>query len=123
MTPLLAEMWMCLSVAALLGVLAGWLVWGRRTARIVASYDRRLDRLRTNWETVEARLAEALQQNSAIQRELDDKRAAVGFLENRLREIERAMLEPDSALPLRPSAAEEVPEKLSRRAASSHRPG
>jgi predicted nuclease with TOPRIM domain len=119
MTPLLGEIWMCLSLAAVLGVLAGWVVWGRRTDRIVASYSRRLGRLRSNWEAVEERLTDALQTNASLQRELDEKRAEVRFLEERLREIERAMLEPDHDLPSRLSGAEEVPEKLSPRSASA----
>ena len=117
MTPLLAEIWMCLSLAAVLGVLAGWAVWGRRTDRIVASYSRRLGRLRSNWEAVEERLTEALHANAALQRELDEKRAEVRFLEERLRDIERAMLEPDSDVPSR--LPEEVPEKLTPRSASA----
>jgi hypothetical protein len=70
MTHPLAEIWFCLSVAALLGVLAGWLLWGRRTRRIVASYRRRLDDLRENWEIVEERLAEELERASRLEMEL-----------------------------------------------------
>jgi len=66
-----AEIWLCLSFAAAAGVLAGWLVWGRRTRRIVASYRSRLARLQANWETVEERLTEALERAAALEGERD----------------------------------------------------
>jgi chromosome segregation ATPase len=69
MTYPLLEIWFCLSLAAVLGVLAGWLVWGRRTRRIVAAYRSRLARLQANWETVEERLTEALERAAALERE------------------------------------------------------
>lgn len=86
MTSLL-EIWMCLSGAALLGVLAGWLVWGRRTERIVVYYRGRLAKLRRNWETVEEGLAEELKRASVLERERDEllselKRSQIDFESN-----------------------------------------
>jgi hypothetical protein len=69
MTYPLTEIWVCLSLAAILGVFAGWLVWGRPTRRIVASYRVRLARVQRNWEIVEDRLAEALERAAALERE------------------------------------------------------
>ena len=70
MTSLL-EIWMCLSVAALLGVFAGWIVWGRQIDRVIASYRGRLAKLRRNWETVEEALAHELTRRSALETERD----------------------------------------------------
>ena len=68
----LLEIWMCLSVAALLGVFAGWIVWGRHVDRVVASYRGRLVKLRKNWETVEEALAHELSRRTALETERDE---------------------------------------------------
>jgi chromosome segregation ATPase len=68
---LLIDIWPCLAIAALMGVAAGWMVWGRNTNRIVASYRGRLAKVRGNWETVEEQLAQALARSSALQQERD----------------------------------------------------
>jgi chromosome segregation ATPase len=67
MTYLVTEIWLCLVLAALMGVLAGWVVWGRRTERRLSVCRGRLARLRRNWETVEDRLAEALEHASELE--------------------------------------------------------
>ena len=131
MTFLLAEIWACLSVAALTGVLAGWLVCARRNKRIVATYRGRLARLRANWETVEERLAEALTRASTLERERDLKQAEfvtyqddvqcilreketawrdeIRFLEERLRQLNELMVAAETTLPGEPSVPDVVP--------------
>ncbi len=71
MFSLLIEIWPCLMLAAALGVLAGWLVWGRDTNRIVAAYRSRLAKAKGSWESVEERLAQALAHGAALERERD----------------------------------------------------
>ena len=71
MLTLLAEIWPCLIVAAILGVGAGWLLWGRDMKKVVSSYRRRLSRAKANWETVEERLSQALSRASTLERERD----------------------------------------------------
>jgi chromosome segregation ATPase len=68
----LVDVWMCLSVAALLGVFAGWLVWGRHSEKVVASYRARLGKMRRNWETIEHGLAEELKRVSALERKREE---------------------------------------------------
>jgi chromosome segregation ATPase len=126
----LAEIWFCLSLAALLGFLAGWLVWGRRTHRIVASYRGRLARLQANWETVEERLTEALERAAALERERDRRHAELersatesegisrekeltfrderGSLEARLRQLDERILalEPGPGPPAQPQVTD-----------------
>ena len=131
MTLLLAEIWICLSVAALTGVLAGWLVSAHRNKRIVATYRGRLARLRTNWETVEERLAEVLERASALERERDLKQAEfvrwqedlpsvfrekekawrdeIRFLEDRLRQLDELIAAAEPSLPAQPSVTDVVP--------------
>jgi chromosome segregation ATPase len=77
MTYAVTEIWPCLILAALLGVLAGWLVWGRRTERIIAVYRGRLAKVRRNWETVEERLAGALERASQLERVCGDRKAEI----------------------------------------------
>jgi chromosome segregation ATPase len=84
MSGLLAEIWVCVSLAALLGVVAGWLVWGRHSQVVLASYRGRLARLRENWETVEEHLTEALDRVSALERELDQTKAELDRSEDTL---------------------------------------
>ena len=67
MNILLAEIWLCLFVSALLGVAAGWLLWGRSNQRLRLYYRGRLKRLRRNWETVEDQLASALARVSELE--------------------------------------------------------
>jgi chromosome segregation ATPase len=69
MLSLYADIWPCVAAAALLGVFAGWLVWGRETKAIVASYRRRVAKARANWEAVEERLTQALAHASALEKE------------------------------------------------------
>jgi len=131
MTYPLVEIWICLTIAGLMGVLAGWLLWGRRTKRIVASYRGRLAKLRTNWETVEDRLAEALERASALERERDRKHAEldrirndfehvfhekenawreeIHFLEDRLRQLNELIEAADPSRPPQPSVTDVVP--------------
>jgi uncharacterized membrane-anchored protein YhcB (DUF1043 family) len=73
LTNLLAEIWLCLVAAAFLGVVAGWLVWGRSTERIKEAYRRRLVSLRENWEDVEEQLVEALSRASELETALSDR--------------------------------------------------
>jgi hypothetical protein len=75
MSYLLAEIWLCLIVATLLGVAAGWLLWGRQIERLQRGYRRRLGRLRGNWETVEEQLARALARVSELEGLLRDRPA------------------------------------------------
>lgn len=77
MTYAVTEIWPCLILAALLGVLAGWLVWGRRTERIIAAYRGRLAKVRRNWETVEEQLAGALERASQLERVCGDRKAEI----------------------------------------------
>lgn len=131
MTLLFAEIWACLSVTALTGVLAGWLVCARRNKRIVATYRGRLARLRANWETVEERLAETLNRASTLERERDLKQAEferyqddlecmlreeekawrdeIRFLEDKLREVNERTVATGPSLPAQPSAIDVVP--------------
>jgi len=146
MTHPLAEIWMCLSVAALLGVLAGWLVWGRRTQRIVTSYRRRLATLRENWEIVEERLAEELERASGLERdggrvygelersqidlqdvfrERDETwREERRSLEDTLRQLHERILalQPVPGLPAQSRVTDTVQESRSKTTASSNRP-
>ena len=146
MTHPLAEIWMCLSVAALLGVLAGWLVWGRRTERIVNSYRRRLATLRENWEAVEERLAEELQRASGRESDREREYRELGrsqidlqdafrekdetwreerrSLEETLRQLHERILalHPVPGLPAESRVTDTVPESLPKRTASSVRP-
>jgi hypothetical protein len=71
MWTLLADIWPCLIVAALMGVVAGWLLWGRDMKKVVSSYRRRLSKARSNWETVEEQLSHALARATALERERD----------------------------------------------------
>lgn len=81
MTELVAEIWLCLIASALLGVVAGWLIWGRSTERIITEYRWRLARIRGNWETVEEQLVESLSRAAELERALCDRQR-----ENDLRE-------------------------------------
>ena len=131
MTFLFAEIWACLSVAALMGVLAGWLVSAHRNKRILATYRGRFARLRSNWETVEERLAEALDRASALERERDLKQAEfvryhddlqrilcgeekawrdeIRSLEDKLRQFNERTVAAGTSLPAQPSATDVVP--------------
>jgi hypothetical protein len=71
MLSLLADIWPCVAVAALLGVFAGWFLWGRDMKRVIATHRSRLAKVRGNWETVEERLTQALAHASALERERD----------------------------------------------------
>ena len=71
MLSLLVDIWPCLVIAAILGVLAGWFLWGRDLKRVIATYRRRLAKVRGNWETVEERLTHALARASALEIERD----------------------------------------------------
>jgi hypothetical protein len=71
MWTLLADIWPCLIVAALTGVVAGWLLWGRDMKKVVSTYRRRLSKARSNWETVEEQLSQALARATALERERD----------------------------------------------------
>jgi chromosome segregation ATPase len=71
MLTLLAEIWPCLIAAAILGIAAGWLLWGRDMRKVVSSYRRRLSKARANWENVEERLTQALSRASTLERERD----------------------------------------------------
>jgi chromosome segregation ATPase len=73
----LLDIWLCLCVAALLGVFAGWIVWGRHVDRVIASYRGRLAKLRRNWETVEDALARELSRTSALETERDELRSKI----------------------------------------------
>jgi chromosome segregation ATPase len=68
MTYIVTEIWLCLILACLLGVLASWLVWGRQSERIIAVYRGRLAKLRRNWEAVEEQLAAALERASELEK-------------------------------------------------------
>ncbi len=146
MTHSLAEIWMCLSVAALLGVLAGWLVWGRRTERIVTSYRHRLATLRENWDIVEERLAEELQRASGLEREREREygeleRSQIDLedvlrekdetwreerrsLEDTLRQLHEQILalQPVPGPPAQSRVTDTVQERLPKKTASSVRP-
>jgi hypothetical protein len=85
MNILLAEIWLCLFVSALLGVAAGWLLWGRSNQRLRLYYRGRLAKLRRNWETVEDQLATALARVSELE----------GLLHERASEASLHLSEPE----------------------------
>ena len=72
MSYLLAEIWLCLILATVLGVAAGWVLWGRPNQRLKLVYRRRLAKLRGNWETVEDQLARSLARVSELEGVLRD---------------------------------------------------
>ncbi len=67
MSSLLVEIWLWLVVAALSGLAAGWLLWGRGAERTAAIYRGRIARLRRNWEMVEEQLSTALARISELE--------------------------------------------------------
>ena len=75
MSYLVAEIWLCLIVATVLGVATGWLLWGRPNQRLKLVYRRRLAKLRGNWETVEEQLARSLARVSELEGVLRDRTA------------------------------------------------
>jgi hypothetical protein len=73
MSIVLAEIWLCLIVAAILGVATGWLLWGRPNQRLQAVYQRRLAKLRANWEMVEEQLAKSNARVAELENALRDR--------------------------------------------------
>jgi hypothetical protein len=90
MLNLFVDIWPCLLIAAVLGVFAGWLIWGRETKKIVASYRRRVADARANWEAVEERLTEALARASALEKERDSFRGESAATQLTMKEKEEA---------------------------------
>jgi hypothetical protein len=90
MLSLIADIWPCLAAAAILGVLAGWFLWGREMKRVIATYRRRLAKMRGNWETVEERLTEALAHASALERERDSIQKEWTAIQSTMQEREDA---------------------------------
>lgn len=70
---LLGEIWVLLLLAALIGLLAGWIIWGRRAASAPVAHDNgEADRLRTALSECEARGKAQSRRLTALERELDD---------------------------------------------------
>ncbi|THD85060.1 hypothetical protein E7811_04895 [Aliigemmobacter aestuarii] len=70
---LLGEIWVLLLLAALIGLLAGWIIWGRRAAPAPVGHDSgEADRLRTALSECEARGKAQSRRLTALERELDD---------------------------------------------------
>jgi hypothetical protein len=90
MLNLFVDIWPCVAIAAVLGVFAGWLMWGRETKKIVASYRRRVADARANWEAVEERLTEALARASALEKERDSFRGESAATQLTMKEREEA---------------------------------
>jgi hypothetical protein len=90
MLSILLDIWPCLLIAAALGVVAGWLVWGRETKKIVARYRRRVEDARANWEAVEERLTEALARVSRLESERDSCRSESAAAQLAMRDKEEA---------------------------------
>jgi hypothetical protein len=68
MIGILVEIWLCLALAALAGVGAGWLAWGRHSAKVIDSYRARLAKMRRDWEIVDEGLSESLDRASVLER-------------------------------------------------------
>ncbi len=87
MNELVAEIWLCLVVSAILGLVAGWLIWGRSTESIITDYRWRLATVRKNWETVEDQLVESLSRIAELERALGDRQREHGLRETGLRSL------------------------------------
>jgi hypothetical protein len=73
MSIVLTEIWLCLTVAAILGMATGWLLWGKPNRRLRAVYRRRLARLQGNWEAVEEELAKSLARVAELERAASER--------------------------------------------------
>lgn len=72
---LLGEIWVLLLLAALLGLFAGWLIWGRRNGAAAAADTGEADRLRAALDTCSTRNREAQDRLSALEADLSRARA------------------------------------------------
>jgi hypothetical protein len=66
---LLSEIWACLAVSLLIGLLSGWILWGLSLSRIEGTLRFRLSQARKNWGEVEALLADASIRLSILEQE------------------------------------------------------
>lgn len=72
---LLGEIWVLIALAALIGLFAGWLIWGRTPAPIMATDTGEVDRLRGDLAACHARGAEAEARLAALRADLAAARA------------------------------------------------
>ena len=91
MTYLLVEIWMCLFVAALVGLLAGWLLWGRQVRAIALQFRDQLiqgrdalARATAAQHSAEARLAASGEHSQAMTNKLDECEKNAGLLKAEL---------------------------------------
>lgn len=68
---LLGEIWVLIALAALLGLVVGWLIWGRSAAPAAAVEDSEARRLRAELEACRAKAAAAEDRVAAMERELE----------------------------------------------------
>ena len=87
---LLTEIWVLLALAALLGLLAGWIIWGRRSEVNIDTSE--ADRLRADLDACRAKHAE--------------KDAQIGDLQAKLAAVPAVAAAPVMAAPVAPAAPE-----------------
>ena len=101
---LLGEIWVLLLLAALIGLLAGWIIWGRRSEVTVNAHDAgEADRLRTALSDCEARGKAQAGRLSALERELEDANGRIKTAElaaaDARSDAARAAAAPAAAMP------------------------
>lgn len=68
---LVGEIWVLLLLAALVGLLAGWIIWGRRSTTTVTVDEGAADRLRHSLAACEARGSDQASRIAALEAELE----------------------------------------------------
>jgi predicted flap endonuclease-1-like 5' DNA nuclease len=108
---LLTQMFLYMLAAFLLGLLLGWIIWGRRHLSVQAELDaarRERDALRAELDAARADVENALRGRGALQAELDALKAQLEACANARRALERQISMINAAPPLAPPVARVV---------------
>jgi predicted flap endonuclease-1-like 5' DNA nuclease len=102
---LLSEIWLLLALAALIGLLAGWLIWARRAAAVADTSE--ADRLRADLATCTARGTDLAAKVAVLERDLGAAEARAKVAEDKLGQanLAAAMAQAEAPAPMAAMAA------------------